>query len=111
MSRVYGRDKNGVWQTVTTDANGFDDAVDLTWLGQVCLLNWQESPFWADWGIPSHQAVVMSLFPTYYIQRIQQQFSSKFTSVSVQQLNLPNPTYDISVITKKGSQIITKVAL
>jgi hypothetical protein len=43
---------------VTTDANGYNDAVYLTTLSQVLKLNLGESPFYANYGIPQYQSVL-----------------------------------------------------
>lgn len=51
--RTYGRDKDGKWVTVTTDENGFNDSVYLTTLVQNLKLSPQESPFFANHGIPA----------------------------------------------------------
>ena len=64
--RTYGRPINqdgslGPWTEVTTDANGFNDMVMLTTLCQVVKLNINESPFFADWGLPAHQSIMQQV--------------------------------------------------
>jgi hypothetical protein len=100
------------WQMVTTDINGFNDSVCLTWLAQVCKLNLGESPFWGDWGIPAHESVVTQVAPDYYMNRIQQQFAPRFASVLLMRLpdaiddsGNPSPNYQISVLTNYGARI------
>lgn len=107
--RTYGRDQNGNWVEVTTDANGFDDAVWLTTLIQNLRLAPQESPFFADHGIPAQASVIQQILPTYYVNRIQQQFAQYFSSLQIALIDNDPPVYNISVITKSGSKIVTEV--
>ncbi len=57
--RTYGRQYNAdgtyTWVEVSTDANGFDDAVWLTTMAQVLQLHLGESPFFANFGIPQYR--------------------------------------------------------
>lgn len=113
--RTYGRipvvDANGIptgakqWVEVTTDANGFNDSVYVTALAQVLLLNLNESPFWANYGIPARQSVITQVFPDYYVIETQKRFSSYFSVLLVAKLNVPTPTYLISIITKAGAKL------
>ena len=108
--RTYGRDANKVWQVVETDAAGYEDAVWLTTLCQVFLLNLNESPFFADWGIPAVQSVIQQVQPDYYVARIQQQFSQYFASLIIAKVPAAtDPTYRVSVVTSQGSKIILDV--
>jgi hypothetical protein len=107
--RTYGRNY-GVWQVVETDADGFDDAVWLTTMCQVFLLNLNESPFYANYGLPAQQSVIQQVQPDYYVARIQQQFAQHFASLVVAKVpNATSPTYRVSVITQQGSKIILDV--
>jgi hypothetical protein len=89
--RVYPRDSNGViipgskgvWVEVDTDASGDSTAVYLTTLCQVLQLNLNESPFYANYGIPAHPAVIQQIFPDYFIWQTQRQFSPYFASLIV----------------------------
>lgn len=125
MSRVYGRTQDVLtgaktWWTVTTDINGFNDSVNLTWLAQVCKLNLGESPFFADWGIPAHESIITQVFPDLFLTRIQQRFSDYFAlcllsivpieqgspeSFAAGQDGAPAPNYNINVLTNYGSRI------
>lgn len=112
--RTYGRVTNpltGVktWQVVTTDANGFNDAVYLTTLIQVLLLNPGESPFYANYGIPAQQSLIQQFFPDFYVNRTQQQFAQFFGSLIVSKQESPDPYYTVNVITKAGSKQILQV--
>lgn len=108
--RTWGRIANtGEWFEVTTDANGFNDAVYLTTLAQVLLLNRGESPFFGDYGIPSQQAVITNLPPDFYVTLTQQQFAPYFASLIINRRPATGtgprnpPVYDVNVITSLGS--------
>lgn len=93
------------WVEVTTDAKGFDDLVWLTTLAQVLLLNLNESPFYATYGIPASQAVKQQLSPDFWVALTQQNFSQYFASLTVAKRNSVTPTYDIYVITQQGAKL------
>ena len=123
--RTYGRTRdvltgNKKWWVVTTDINGFNDSVYLTDLAQVIKLNLGESPFFANWGIPAHESVMTQIYPDFFLNRIQQQFSGRFASVILTPLPVdqgsadsfasgqdwgPAPRYYINVLTNYGSRI------
>jgi hypothetical protein len=112
--RTYGRlvnpDGTKRWVEVTTDAAGFDDGIWLTTLCQVILLNLNESPFFANFGIPAEQSVIQQVQPDFYIARIQQQFAQYFASLIIAKVpGAPNPTYRIAVTTNQGSKVIVDV--
>jgi hypothetical protein len=56
MMRIWGR-LGGVWQAVTTDANGDNTNVYIVNLLQVLLLNRNEDPFFANYGIPDQPTI------------------------------------------------------
>ena len=107
--RTWGRTPGGTWVEVSTDANGYDDAVYLTTLAQVLKLNLGESPFYANYGIPAEPSVVQQVQPDYYVAVTQQQFSPYFMSLIIakvpQSPNQPTPTYRVNVITHQGASI------
>ncbi len=107
--RTYGRDKNGKWVTIETDENGFNDAVYLTTLAQNLKLAPQESPFFANHGIPANGSVIQQILPTFYVNRLQQQFSPFFSSLQIAMVDADPPVYNISAITNSGSKIVTQV--
>lgn len=112
--RTYGRvidivTKKITWVEVTTDANGYDDAVWLTTVCQVLLLNLGESPFWANWGIPGHPSVISQIFPDYYVAITQQRFAQYFASLLISKQPAPNPTYRVAVLTHQGATAVAKV--
>lgn len=114
--RTWGRNFNtGEWLEVTTDANGFNDAVMLTTLAQVLLLNRGESPFFGDYGIPAQQAVITDILPDFYVTLTQQQFASNFASLIINRRPMSGtgptnpPVYDVNVITNLGSVLTESV--
>lgn len=107
--RTYGRDESGKWLKVETDSNGFNDSVYLTTLIQNLKLAPQESPFFAENGIPANGSVIQQILPTFYVNRIQQQFSQYFSSLQIALAESDPPAYTISAITNSGSKIITQV--
>ena len=112
--RTYGRitnpDGSKTWQEVTTDANGFNDAVWLTTLCQVLLLNLNESPFYANYGLPDQQAIIQQVAPDYYVFRTQQLFARYFASLIIaKDPAADQPTYTVSVITQQGAKTVVSV--
>jgi len=113
--RVYGRVTNSdgakTWVVVTTDANGYNDAVNLTWLAQVLKLNTGESPFYGAWGIPQYQTIVTQVFPDYYVMKTQQQFAGMFAYLSIARASNSGsaPVYNVAVTTHAGSIIATSI--
>jgi hypothetical protein len=119
--RTYGRTQDVLsgkktWWVVTTDNNGYNDSVYLTTLVQVLRLNLGESPFFANYGIPAHQSVVMQVYPDFYMARTQQQFAGYFASLILLPLpetpdddGRPSPAYSINVLTNYGSMIGVRV--
>ena len=105
--RTYGRitnqDGSKTWQVVTTDQNGYNDQVYLVTLGQALLLFLEESPFFADVGIPARESVLQQVFPDFYVARTQQQFSQYFSALLVSKLPTSDPEYNISVTFKNGA--------
>ena len=111
--RVYGRvtDElgNQTWQVVTTDANGFNDAVYVTALVQELKLNLGESPFWANRGIPAKSSVVQQVAPDYYTMIMQQRYAPYFMNISIAKVpnqydnqRRPVPTYRINITSHYG---------
>lgn len=92
-----------VWQEVTTDANGYDDAIWLTTLAQVLQLGLNESPMFANYGIPAQSSVFSQIYPDYYVSQMQQKFSVYFLSVLVSRLAGRGPRYRINTVTKSGA--------
>lgn len=111
--RVWGRvtDElgNKTWVQVVTDENGYSDGVYVTWLIQVLKLQLNESPFWANYGIPVQQTMMTQIFPDYYVAQTQSQFSQYFANLQVAKISSPTPTYNINILTRQGATIQTQV--
>lgn len=102
--RTWGR-VNGVWTEVSTESDGSNDAVYLTTLIQVLKLNPGESPFYANYGIPAQDSVVTQIFPDFYVNLTQQQFSPYFASLSITRSDTNPPTYKVDIVTNTGAHI------
>ena len=114
--RTYGRiyDANGkpTWVVVQTDANGNNDMVWLTTLIQVLKLNLNESPFYAQYGIPAQQSVMQQVSPDYYVALTQQAFAPYFASLIITKQNSTvTPTYQVTVKTHQGVTINASVPI
>jgi len=108
--RIYDEEGNPTWVEVTTDANGYNDGVYLTALAQVLKLNLGESPFYANYGIPAYQTIVTQVFPDFYVQQTQQQFSPYFASLAITRVSgTPAPQYNVRVVTHSGAIINTTI--
>lgn len=53
--------------------------------------------------------MIQQIIPTFYVNRLQQQFSGHFSSLQIALTEVDPPVYDISVITNSGSKIVAKV--
>lgn len=113
--RTWGRISdefgNKTWVEVTTDANGYNDAVYLTDLIQCLKLGLGESPMFADHGIPAQRSVMTQIFPDFYTYRTQQQFAQYFVSLTVKKVPSPTPTYNVTAITHSGAVIEESIAV
>ncbi len=119
--RVWGRtyNPNGTytWSEITTDQNGYNDAVYVTALAQVLQLQLGESPFYANYGIPALPDIVSQIFPDYNVYLTQQRYAPYFASLKVTKVNALNqydvltPVYNIQVITQQGSVINLNVPI
>lgn len=102
--RTYGRDANGNWQIITTDANGYNDNVMLTTLAQALKLNLGESPFYANYGIPQYQTIVTQVLPDYYVMQTQTQFAPYFASLTINRVtNSDPPAYNVRAVCHSGA--------
>lgn len=102
--RTWGR-LNGVWTEVTTDADGFSDEVYITTLIQNLKLNLGEDPIFANCGIPAQPSVLTQIFPDFYTYQTQSRFAQFFVNLTVQKVQSPTPTYNITVVTHAGAVI------
>jgi len=110
--RAYGRvtDKYGnkSWVVIQSDSGGDSSYVYVTGLAQCLKLNLNESPFWANFGIPAKDAVIQQMQPDFYVSFISSYFSQFFASLIMakqpQKLGQTTPVYNIGVIRNNGSQ-------
>lgn len=109
--RVYGRVPDDLsrpngpkhWVVVETTANGLNDGVYITSMAQTLKLNLNESPFWANFGIPAHESVMQQIWPDFYITFTQQWYSQFFASLIITPVrDEPEPHYRASVVTHQG---------
>lgn len=100
-----GRQIFGPWGTAQTDANGFNDAVNITWLAQALKLNIDESPFYGSWGIPGRTSVQQQVAPDLYLALTQQRFAPYFAALTLARKQSVDPTYVMSIITQNGSKL------
>jgi hypothetical protein len=109
--RIYNEDGTYTWVAVTPDANGSQSYLNITWLIQVLKLNLGESPIYANYGIPAQQSVMTQIFPDFYVQQTQQQFSQYFASLQITKVNLPEPTYNVAITTLEGTIFNENIAV
>ena len=113
--RVYGRitnpDGSRSWRVVQTDATGSNDLVYITALCQVLQLNLNESPFYANFGIPAQQSVLQQIPPDYYVARTQQAYAPYFASLLVSRTSSNPPTYQINALSHQGTTITASVQI
>ena len=112
--RTYGRitneDGSMTWVEVATASNGDNSYVYLTTLIQVLKLILQESPFYANYGIPAIQSVLQQILPDFYVVQTQNQFAPYFASLIVSRISADPPTYQMNVVTKQGARISETIA-
>lgn len=116
--RTYGRitnaDGSKSWVEVSTDANGNNDLVMLTTLCQVLKLSLNESPFYADWGLPARDSVVQQVFPDYYVSITQQRFAPYFALLLISRSGVDaegDPVYQVNVTTHQGVKLNASVPI
>jgi len=112
--RTYGKDQNGNWVVVQTDASGNDAAVYVTTLAQCLKLTPGESPFFADYGIPAQDSVVKQIYPDFFVAKTQSQFAQFFASLSISRQPSPdgiNPLYRVDIVAKNGDAINRTIAV
>jgi len=113
--RTYGRitneDGSKTWVVIETDANGFNDNVNLTTLAQCLKLNLGESPFFGNYGIPQYQTIMTQVMPDYYAAQTQTQFSPYFASLTITRVqgSYP-PVYNVNAVCHSGAIINSTIA-
>lgn len=113
--RTYGRtyDAYGTptWVQVDAQPDGNFEYGWVTTLIQVLKLSQGESPFFSNYGIPAQRSVVQQVFPDFYVNLTQQQFSQYFASLQITKEDSTTPTYDVNIITTQGTKFQQKVAV
>lgn len=108
--RVYTDPDNYTWVPVVTDpVTGDNTAVRVTQLIQVLKMDRNESPFFANYGIPARLSVVQRLFPDIYVFQTQAQFAPFFASLIISRLPSATPTYLVNITTFAGEALSLQV--
>lgn len=116
-ARKYTTAYEYTWVEVTTDDNGFNDAVYLSAFCQVLQLQPQESPFYAEYGVPSIQAVQDQVIPDTNVYFMQSRYSQYFISLQVMPAHQTDangattPVYNVTAITNSGARISAVVPI
>ena len=116
-ARKYSTPYKYTWVMVETDINGFNDAVYLSAFCQVLQLQPQESPFYAEYGVPSIQAVHDQLIPDTNVYFMQSKYSQYFISLQVVPAHQTDangtvtPIYNVTAITNSGAKISAVVPI
>jgi hypothetical protein len=96
------------WVEVDTQPDGSNDYVWLTTLIQCLKLTPGESPFYAQYGIPARQSVMMQIQPDFDVAKTQAQFAGHFASLQIVRQPAtfpPKPTYQVNVILNNGTAL------
>lgn len=109
--RTYNEDGTYQWVAVVTDANGDNSNCYLTALCQAIKLNLNESPFYANTGIPQVQTIATQVFPDLYLSQIQRQYAQYFASLAIVRVQGSNPPqYNVTAVCFSGAILNTTVA-
>jgi hypothetical protein len=103
--RAYGI-VNGKFVKVTEEST-----VWATTFIHTLKLNLGESPFFANYGLPSQESVMTQIAPDFFIEHTRQQYSDKFAILKMTTKAAINPTYDAFIMTKQGKTITERIAL
>lgn len=102
------------WEEVSTDSGGSNDYVYLTTLAQCLQLQTNESPFYANYGIPSRQSVMQQIMPDFDVAKTQAQFAPFFASLIIAKLPPASPVddapvYNVNVVLNNGTKVMFRV--
>lgn len=105
--RVYSDPDTYTWVAVTTDEDGSNDYVYITNLIQVLKLSRNESPFFANYGIPAQLSVVQQIHPDIYAALTQAQFVPFFASLIITKISgsAATPVYRVAITTNQGVKV------
>lgn len=110
--RTYDANKVPTWVEVSTDAAGRNDLVWATTLCQVLQLNLNESPFFANYGIPAKNSIIQQVAPDFQVMRTQQQFEQYFANLIISRVPNPSaPVYRVNVTTNQGVKLNADVPI
>jgi len=83
----------------------------LATLTQTLRLSINESPYYANYGIPAQTSVQTQVPPDLALNNTQRQYSPYFKSLTIlRQQNIPTPTYNIRVVFLDGTTIQSVIA-
>lgn len=109
--RVVDSFGNKKWAVVESDASGDFSYGMLTTLIQTLKLGLGESPFYSQYGIPTQQSIITQVYPDYYVNMVQQQFSGFFASLTISKVDgAKSPTYDIQAVFLNGVSFRGEIA-
>lgn len=110
--RTYAEGGSYTWTPVVTDpVTGDNTAVRVTQLIQVLKMDRNESPFFANYGIPARLSVVQQIFPDVFVFQTQAQFSPFFASLIISPLASSTPTYLVNIVTFSGESLSMQVPI
>jgi hypothetical protein len=100
------------WAKFETDPDTGDNSeVYILNLIQVLLLNLNESPFFANYGIPAQPSVVQQVYPDIYVAITQQQFAPYFANLIIAKVPDTKPHYRINATTFAGVDLSQEVLI
>lgn len=102
-----------IWTTIETDSAGNNDLVYFVTLAQCLMLNLNEDPRYANYGLPIVQFAQTGAPPDYYMARMQAAFAPYFVSLTLTRSTDAdgNPVYNISALFHNGVQIDASVPI
>jgi len=113
MPRVWGRnykpDGTYTWDKIETVSYETFEYGYVTQLIQVLKLQLGESPFYANYGIPAQQSVMTQIFPDFFVAQTQAQFAPYFSTLIINKLDSPTPTYNVSITFFNGTKFQTEI--
>lgn len=109
--RIINPDGTKTWVEVSSDPVTGDFTYGwIVTLAQTLLLNLNESPFYANRGIPAKNSIEQQIWPDFYVIRTQQLFAQYFANLVVARIpGADHPTYKINVTTKQGVKVAFSV--
>jgi len=108
-----GRGK-GRWVEVSTDAAGSNDLVWVTDFCQAALLNLNESPAYANVGLPARQSVLTGIAPDYNMALLQKRYAPYFQSLVVTRRPQgagTDPVYLVTLVTHSGVKLSARIPI